>query len=219
MVLKPMLSLTLPSLKDETVLDCRVYFPNTLYDGAVSADSSPGSSIGDDDTRRGGEGLNGEAYASDSHRWAAKRKKAAIIAHPYAPLGGSSDDYIVQQTAGILLKQGFVVGLFNFRGAATSKGKTSWSAKPEVHDYHSMTGFMAVFMHYLDLETASPCRLSISDADTYELTTIPSQLPANPVSAPPTHLTHSSSASTNRDSASLDNKPLLLQAGYSYGSL
>ncbi|OBT55062.1 hypothetical protein VE04_04521 [Pseudogymnoascus sp. 24MN13] len=155
------------------------------------------------------------ARASDSHRWTGKRKKAAIIAHPYAPLGGSCDDYIVQQTAGILLKQGFVVGLFNFRGAATSKGKTSWNGKPEVCDYHSMVGFMAVFMHHLDLEPVSPTS-SLTDAGTYELSTIPSQLPANPVSARPTT---SSSASTNRDSAAVDNTPLLLLAGYSYGSL
>ncbi|OBT74636.1 hypothetical protein VF21_06366 [Pseudogymnoascus sp. 05NY08] len=222
MVLKPTLSLTLPSLKDETVLDCRVYFPTTLYDPAASTDSSSGSWSGDDEKQREGERtrgeLNGEAHASGGHRWTGKRKKAAIIAHPYAPLGGSCDDYIVQQTAGILLKQGFVVGLFNFRGAATSKGKTSWNGKPEVCDYHSMVGFMAVFMHHLDLEPASPTS-SVLDAGTYELSTIPSQLPANPVSAPPVHPTTSSSASTNRDSAAVENTPLLLLAGYSYGSL
>ncbi|OBT63106.1 hypothetical protein VE03_07449 [Pseudogymnoascus sp. 23342-1-I1] len=219
---KPELSLTLPSLKDETVLDCRVYLPTTLYGGAACTDSSSGNSTGDDETQCGGERtrgeLNREAHASGSPRWTAKRKKAAIIAHPYAPLGGSSDDYIVQQTAGILLKQGFVVGLFNFRGAATSKGKTSWNAKPEVCDYHSMIGFMAVFMHYLDLETAS-LTSSIPDAETYELMTIPSQLPANPVSAPPAHPTTFSSASTNRDFTTVDKTPLLLLAGYSYGSL
>lgn len=119
MVLKPTLSLTLPSLKDETVLDCRVYFPTTLYDGAASTESFLGSSTGDDETQRRGNGarggLNGDAHAWDKPRWPAKRKKAAIIAHPYAPLGGSCDDYVVQETAGILLKQGFVVGLFNFR--------------------------------------------------------------------------------------------------------
>lgn len=117
MVPKPTLSLTLPSLKGETVLDCRVYIPTTLYDGTASTGSLSSSSAGDDETQRVGErtrdGLNGDAHAS--HRWNARRKKAAIIAHPYAPLGGSSDDYIVQQTTGILLKQGFVVGLFNFR--------------------------------------------------------------------------------------------------------
>lgn len=76
---------------------------------------------------------------------------------------------------------------------------------------------MAVFMLYLDLE---PSSLTTSvDTGTYELMTIPSQLPANPVSAPPARPTTSSSASTNRDSAPVDNTPLLLLAGYSYGSL
>jgi hypothetical protein len=121
MVFKPTLSLTLLSLKDETVLDCRVYIPTTLYDGAASTSSSLGSSTDDDETQRGGEttrdGLNRVPNNLDNARWTTKRKKAAIIAHPYAPLGGSFDDYIVQQTAGILLKQGFVVGLFNFRYA------------------------------------------------------------------------------------------------------
>ncbi|KFY06972.1 hypothetical protein V492_07563 [Pseudogymnoascus sp. VKM F-4246] len=219
MVPKPTLSLTLPSLKDETVLDCRVYLPTTLYDGTTSMDSSSRSSTADDETQRErtrGE-LNGEARASDNYRWTIKRKKAAIIAHPYAPLGGSCEDYIVQQTAGIFLKEGFVVGLFNFRGASTSKGKTSWNGKPEVCDYHSMVGFMTVFMHHLNLEPASPTS-SVLDTSTYELMTIPSQLPANPVSAPPARPT-TYGASTNRDSASVDNIPLLLLAGYSYGSL
>ena len=80
-----------------------------------------------------------------------------------------------------------------------------------------MVGFMAVFMHHLNLEPASPN--PFVDAGTYELMTIPSQLPANPVSAPPARPTTSSRASPNRDSASVDNTPLLLLAGYSYGSL
>lgn len=39
----------------------------------------------------------------------------AIIAHPYAPLGGSYDDPVVALAGGVLLKQGFVLGTFNFR--------------------------------------------------------------------------------------------------------
>lgn len=81
-----------------------------------------------------------------------------------------------------------------------------------------MVGFMAVFMHHLDLATASPTS-SVADAGTYELMTIPSQLPANPRSPPPARPTTSSSASINRDSSIVDNKLLLLLAGYSYGSL
>ena len=41
--------------------------------------------------------------------------KAAIIAHPYGPLGGSQDDHVVLEAAETLLQRGFTVGTFNFR--------------------------------------------------------------------------------------------------------
>lgn len=40
---------------------------------------------------------------------------AAVVAHPYAPLGGCFDDPIVDVTAGTLLQLGFLVATFNFR--------------------------------------------------------------------------------------------------------
>lgn len=43
------------------------------------------------------------------------RKHGAIVAHPYAPLGGCYDDPVVDIVAGTLLQCGFVVGTFNFR--------------------------------------------------------------------------------------------------------
>lgn len=43
------------------------------------------------------------------------RKRAAIVAHPYAPLGGCYDDPVVDVVASAILKQGFIVGTFNFR--------------------------------------------------------------------------------------------------------
>jgi hypothetical protein len=43
------------------------------------------------------------------------KKRAAIIAHPYAPLGGCQDDPVVGLLACACLKEGFVVGTFNFR--------------------------------------------------------------------------------------------------------
>jgi len=43
------------------------------------------------------------------------RKHAAVVAHPYAPLGGCYDDQIVDVVAGTLLRLGFAVGTFNFR--------------------------------------------------------------------------------------------------------
>jgi len=42
-------------------------------------------------------------------------RKAALIAHPYAPLGGSMDDAVVSTVVDQLLELGFVVGSFNFR--------------------------------------------------------------------------------------------------------
>ena len=41
--------------------------------------------------------------------------RGAIIAHPYAPMGGCYDDLVVLSVATEILKQGFVVGTFNFR--------------------------------------------------------------------------------------------------------
>ncbi|KAK4697427.1 hypothetical protein P7C71_g641, partial [Lecanoromycetidae sp. Uapishka_2] len=41
--------------------------------------------------------------------------RGAIIAHPYGPLGGCYDDPVVSSAAAEILKQGFVIGTFNFR--------------------------------------------------------------------------------------------------------
>ena len=39
----------------------------------------------------------------------------AIIAHPYAPLGGCYDDPVVESLGGVLLGAGYVIATFNFR--------------------------------------------------------------------------------------------------------
>jgi hypothetical protein len=39
----------------------------------------------------------------------------AIVAHPYAPLGGCFDDPVVGFIGGELLQAGYIVGTFNFR--------------------------------------------------------------------------------------------------------
>lgn len=41
--------------------------------------------------------------------------KGAIVAHPYAPLGGSYDDAVVLALKTCLLRNGFIVATFNFR--------------------------------------------------------------------------------------------------------
>jgi hypothetical protein len=42
-------------------------------------------------------------------------KVFAILAHPYAPLGGSYDDPVVGFTGCTLLQNGVTLGTFNFR--------------------------------------------------------------------------------------------------------
>jgi hypothetical protein len=42
-------------------------------------------------------------------------KRGAIVAHPYAPLGGCYDDPVVNFIGAQLLQAGYVVGTFNFR--------------------------------------------------------------------------------------------------------
>ncbi|KAJ5824147.1 hypothetical protein N7447_006487 [Penicillium robsamsonii] len=80
--------------------------------------------------------------------------RGAIIAHPYATLGGCYDDPIVSFIGGELLLAGCIVGTFNFRGAGHSEGRTSWTAKPELGDYVSFYGFMLQYLHSLKLALA-----------------------------------------------------------------
>jgi hypothetical protein len=77
---KPEYSFTLPSINDDTTLDCRLYHPK----------QHPESDL---------------LHAT----------KAAIVAHPYAPLGGCYDDPVVASIGKVLLKAGYIVGTFNFR--------------------------------------------------------------------------------------------------------
>lgn len=82
MLPRPNLSFTLPSIHDNTKLDCRIYYPPCLH----SSSRSP-------------------PY----------RRNAAVVAHPYAPLGGCYDDPVVAIIASTLLEVGFMVATFNFR--------------------------------------------------------------------------------------------------------
>ncbi|KAK5936707.1 hypothetical protein PMZ80_011078 [Knufia obscura] len=71
----------------------------------------------------------------------------AIFAHPYAPLGGCYDDPVVHSVGSVLLRHGFVLATFNFRGAEKSAGRTSWSGKAELGDYVSVYAFMLAFIN------------------------------------------------------------------------
>lgn len=41
--------------------------------------------------------------------------RGAVIAHPYAPLGGSYDDAVVLSATDTLVDEGYIVLTFNFR--------------------------------------------------------------------------------------------------------
>jgi hypothetical protein len=85
---EPAYSFTIPSLHDDAPLDCRIYHPKSF--NAIFANAVE----------------NGHAI------------RGAVIAHPYAPLGGCYDDPIVLAVTKCLLKEGFVVGTFNFRSVS-----------------------------------------------------------------------------------------------------
>jgi alpha/beta superfamily hydrolase len=90
-------------------------------------------------------------------------RKLAIIGHPYAPLGGSYDDHVVLEVVKTLLRAGWVVSTFNFRGAH-GKGRTSWTGKLEVKDFVSVVVWCLAYVQLLPppviLAPASSPRLS-----------------------------------------------------------
>ncbi|GFF24825.1 hypothetical protein IFM58399_00795 [Aspergillus lentulus] len=120
--------------------------------------------------------------------------RGAIIAHPYAPLGGCYDDPVVGFIGGELLRGGSVVGTFNFRGAGESGSRTSWTAKPELADYVSFYGFMLHYLHSLKEDHARQKNRS-----------------PGPNSAPP--------AESTGNSKSASGDVHLILGGYSYGSM
>ncbi|KAI9149106.1 GPI transamidase component PIG-S [Paramyrothecium foliicola] len=182
MLPEPALTLTLPSIHDGTVLDCRIYHPASLL--ATNPRAPP---------------------------W---RRHAAVVAHPYAPLGGSYDDPIVDTIAAQLLRKGFLVGTFNFRGAAHSAGRTSWTSKPERDDYVSFVGFLVYYIHYLN-----PFRSHHGEHDG-DVSPLPTESrlhePLDGFRTPP--------SPTQMRPATMrpqlyPHPPVLLLAGYSYGAM
>ncbi|KAH7166339.1 Alpha/Beta hydrolase protein [Dactylonectria macrodidyma] len=126
------------------------------------------------------------------------QRHAAVIAHPYAPFGGCYDDPVVDTVAGQLLRKGFLVATFNFRGASGSAGRTSWTSKPERDDYATMVAFVVYYVHHLD-----PFRPHSSSSDGFgpqpARLSPPSDAPL-PILPPPVC-------------------PVLLMGGYSYGAM
>src|ERR1700753_1754318 len=84
---QPAVTYSMPSSYDGTPIDGRIYHP-----------LSPTPDTKDEKDLRSELG-----------------RKVAVVAHPYAPLGGSWDDPVVMTVVKALLGKGFVVGTFNFR--------------------------------------------------------------------------------------------------------
>ncbi|KAI5286458.1 hypothetical protein KEM54_006774 [Ascosphaera aggregata] len=110
------LEFTFPSIYDGAQIQCRIELPANVDAHNISA------------------------------RCTSWKPRASIIAHPYQPLGGSCDDPVVRTVARELLRLGYVVGTFNFRGAGQSQGKTSWTGRGEMGDY---TSFCIVMMEMI----------------------------------------------------------------------
>jgi hypothetical protein len=86
----PVYSFTIPSVHDDTALNCRIYHPDALS----------------------------EPHTNGPEPEASWRTRGIVMAHPYAPMGGSYEDRVVGIVVEEFLKAGWVVGTFNFRYAS-----------------------------------------------------------------------------------------------------
>ncbi|KAF2643233.1 hypothetical protein P280DRAFT_394369 [Massarina eburnea CBS 473.64] len=176
---EPRFTCTIPSICDDLPLNVRIYHPECL-----SRPTSKNYVAGMDD---GGD--------SEDH-WP---KKGIIMAHPYAPMGGSYDDRVVGIVLDEFLGKGWIVCTFNFRGAHGSKGRTSWSGKPELDDYISSAAF---FIHYLSYLRPDP----------------PPTAVFTPEQSPVLSEARKQQDATST-SALAEGSPIVVLGGYSYGSL
>ncbi|DAA77890.1 TPA_exp: Uncharacterized protein A8136_5593 [Trichophyton benhamiae CBS 112371] len=113
-------------------------------------------------------------YAQGTDRNTVYKTKGAMIAHPYAPLGGCYDDPVIAVVASELLRAGYVVGTFNLRGAGGSQGRTSWTAKPELSDFISFYLFLVHYIVGLDPFLEHDPTLAGNDASLMEDSPCPS---------------------------------------------
>ena len=98
------------------------------------------------------------------------------------------------------------------RGAFGSKGRTSWTSKPEQSDYISVLGFMTYYMHHLCADADIPYTAPQYSQSEPELVSIPSE------SVPDFPLV-SRSQTIQKAHDEEQQKPLLIIGGYSYGSM
>lgn len=109
----PTYQFTIPSLADGLALDCRIHHPPPPP--PPGPPSPPHLRLLPETNHHPTDHEVPSSDKSSPRRAAGRRKKGAIVAHPYAPLGGTMDDPVVTTAVDQLLQLGFVVGTFNFR--------------------------------------------------------------------------------------------------------
>ncbi|KAF3918362.1 hypothetical protein ABW21_db0208462 [Orbilia brochopaga] len=138
-------------------------------------------------------------------------RRAAVVAHPYASLGGNWDDPVVLGLVGLLIARGYVVATFNFGGAGNSKGKTSWTGTPEREEFATVAAFLVRYVECLDPDSFTYTPSVSSDGST-----------ASPVKTSPDDpsIPTASTDTTEEHDGKKEKPPMkVLLAGYSYGSL
>ncbi|OAA73674.1 X-Pro dipeptidyl-peptidase-like domain protein [Cordyceps fumosorosea ARSEF 2679] len=179
MLPEPALTFTIPSVHDGLPLDCRIYHPASLRAEQRPSEASPSP-------------------------W---RRHAAVLAHPYAPLGGSFDDPVIEVAGARMLDEGYLLATFNFRGAGHSAGKTSWTSKAERADFQSVIAFLAYYVHHLDSFESAADDTRAEDG-------------ANDHPSSSTHMVNGGPPTDNPTPTADDGRqPMLIIGGYSYGSL
>ncbi|KAK4995771.1 Lipase 5 [Elasticomyces elasticus] len=139
-------------------------------------------------------------------RW---QKKAAVVAHPYAPMGGCYDDPVVLAVANELLDMDYVVGTFNFRGASNGKGRTSWTGRGEQEDFMSFVGLLVYYLDRLHTPTTESVSTLHSRGEVKSDFTLETALAIIP----------SNQAIATRSQETQSDPSVIVLAGYSYGSL
>lgn len=113
----PPLTLKVPSLYDSLLLETRIHLPSTSTRVTGPGVTGKGEGEGDGELSFGQRELESVQYTCGND---AGVVKVAVVAHPYAPLGGNFDDHVVVNVMKVLVQNGWVVGTFNFRSVLPS---------------------------------------------------------------------------------------------------
>ncbi|KAI5803911.1 Alpha/Beta hydrolase protein [Geopyxis carbonaria] len=144
------LNLKIPSLHDGTLLDASLLVPTAPSAPTASTSSTfppPHNPFNSTAPTATSTTTASAPFTAPSAGLAplARPRRAAVLAHPYAPLGGTRHDPTVRTLAAALVHAGYVVATFNFRGAGRSAGHTSWSGARERADFEAVVGWVCAF--------------------------------------------------------------------------